>query len=124
MNKRDVDFIRRTATLRQTKNGESRSIGLTSHAIQELMKLPTTVNGDFFSVKSTDQFKFYWNQLRRWTGIKKTFHSTRATFATRAAEAGWQHLDIASQTGHKDLNVLKKHYTRLDAQYLASKLKS
>ena len=59
---------------------------------------------------------------KKWSGVNKTFKSTRATFSTRAAESGWNHLDIASQTGHKDLNVLKKHYTFIDARYLAKKL--
>ena len=122
LNKKDVDTLNKTALLRKTKNGEDRVIGLTSRAIQELLKLPQSPTGNFFSVKSTDQFKFYWKQLKKWAGVKKTFHSTRATFSTRAAESGWNHLDIASQTGHKDLNVLKKHYTYIDARYLAKKL--
>jgi len=33
-------------------------------------------------------------------------------------------LTTAAQTGHKDLNVLRKHYTELDAQYLSEKLES
>ena len=76
----------------------------------------------FNSIKSPNQFKFYWGQLKKWSGVNKTFKSSRATFSTRAAENGWNHLDIASQTGHKDLNVLKKHYTYIDARYLAKKL--
>ena len=123
LNIKDIDRINRTAILRKTKNGEDRQIGLTARALQELLKLPPTVNGSLFTC-SHDTFMFYWKQLRRWAKVKKTFHSTRATFATRAAKAGWNHLDIAAQTGHKDLNVLRKHYTELDAQYLSEKLES
>ena len=42
--------------------------------------------------------------------------------ATRAAENNWQLLDIASQTGHKDVNVLRKHYAKLQGEYLANKI--
>jgi len=122
LRKQDLDVINKTATLRETKNGETRVVGITSRAIQELLKLPISPTGNFFSVKSPNQFKFYWGQLKKWSGVNKTFKSTRATFSTRAAESGWNHLDIASQTGHKDLNVLKKHYTFIDARYLAKKL--
>ena len=122
LRKQDLDVINKTATLRETKNGETRVVGITSRAIQELLKLPISPTGNFFSVKSPNQFKFYWGQLKKWSGVHKTFKSTRATFSTRAAESGWNHLDIASQTGHKDLNVLKKHYTYIDARYLAKKL--
>ena len=123
MNIKDIDRINKTAILRNTKNGEDRVIGLTNRAIQELLKLPPTPAGQLF-VCSHDTFMFYWKQLRKWAGVNKTFHSSRATFATRAAKKGWNHLDIAAQTGHKDLNVLKKHYVELDAQYLSKKMES
>ena len=120
MNIKDIDRINKTAILRNTKNGEDRVIGLTNRAIQELLKLPPTPAGQLF-VCSHDTFMFYWKQLRKWAGVNKTFHSSRATFA---AKKGWNHLDIAAQTGHKDLNVLKKHYVELDAQYLSKKMES
>ena len=123
LNIKDIDKVNKTAILRKTKNGDDRVIGLTVRALQELLKLPATINGQLFTC-SHDTFMFYWKQLRRFAGVKKTFHSTRSTFATRAAKSGWNHLDIAAQTGHKDLNVLKKHYVELDAQYLSKKMES
>ena len=123
LNLNDVDRHNLTAILRKTKNGEDRTIGLTARCLQELLKLPVTVNGQLFTC-SHDSFMCYWKQLRKWAKVSKKFHCTRATFATRAAKKGWNHLDIAAQTGHKDLNVLRKHYTELDGQYLAEKLKS
>ena len=123
LNIKDIDRVNKTAVLRKTKNGEDRVIGLTARALQELLKLPPTVSGSLFTC-SHDTFMFYWKQLRKWAGVSKTFHSSRATFATRAAKKGWNHLDIAAQTGHKDLNVLKKHYVELDAQYLSKKMES
>ena len=34
----------------------------------------------------------------------------------------WQLLDIAAQTGHKDVNVLRKHYAKMQGEHLAKKL--
>ena len=39
-----------------------------------------------------------------------------------AAEDNWQLLDIAAQTGHKDVNVLRKHYAKMQGEHLAKKL--
>jgi integrase len=50
---------------------------------------------------------------QRWARETERFHCTRATFCTRAAEDNWQLLDIAAQTGHKDVNVLRKHYAKM-----------
>ena len=122
LNINDIDKLNKTAILNNTKNGESRVIGLTTRALHEILKLPRTVKGDLFNWKSKDQFKFYWKQLKKWSGVNKTFHSTRATFCTRAAENNWQLYDIAAQSGHKDINVLKKHYVKLDAKHLSNKL--
>jgi len=97
MNIKDIDRINKTAILRNTKNGEDRVIGLTNRAIQELLKLPPTPAGQLF-VCSHDTFMFYWKQLRKWAGVNKTFHSSRATFATRAAKKGWNHLDITARS--------------------------
>jgi hypothetical protein len=46
-------------------------------------------------------------------------HCTRATFFTRGAEDNWQLLDIAAQTGHNGVNVLRKHYAKMQGKHLA-----
>ena len=122
LNVENIDYKKRTAKLVETKNGSTRNVGLTVRSVDELQKLPASIDGKIFTCRSVDQFKFYWKQLKRWTGVNKTFHSTRATFVTRAAENNWQVLDIAAQTGHKDIKVLAKHYSKLNAQYLSKKL--
>ena len=119
---RNIDFIRRTATLEDTKNGSDRTIGLTSRVIEEIKKLPRNVDGRVITATSGDNFFWAWKQCRRWAGVTKRFHCTRATFCTRAAEDNWQLLDIAAQTGHKDVNVLRKHYAKMQGEHLAKKL--
>ena len=117
----DVNFKNNTAVLKDTKNGETREIGLSSRAIQELKKLPVSIDGKLFPCKRLDTFTFYYNQLKKWSGVKKRFHDTRHTFASRSATSGWSITEIAAQGGWKQLQVLKR-YTHIKAEYLAKKM--
>ncbi|NKA17399.1 MAG: site-specific integrase [Alphaproteobacteria bacterium] len=117
----DINFKNSTAVLRDTKNGETREIGLSQRAIQEIKKLPITIDGKLFPCKRLDTFSFYYNQLQRWSGVKKRFHDTRHTFASRKATQGWSITEIAAQGGWKQLQVLKR-YTHIKAEYLAKKM--
>jgi integrase len=117
----DVNYRNNTAILKDTKNGETREIGLSSRAIQELKKLPVSIDGKLFPCKRLDTFTFYYNQLKRWSGVKKRFHDTRHTFASRSTTSGWSITEIAAQGGWKQLQVLKR-YTHIKAEYLAKKM--
>ena len=117
----DVNFKNNTAVLKDTKNGETREIGLSSRAIQELKKLPVSIDGKLFPCKRLDTFTFYYKQLKRWSGVKKRFHDTRHTFASRSTTSGWSITEIAAQGGWKQLQVLKR-YTHIKAEYLAKKM--
>jgi len=117
----DINYKNNTAILRDTKNGETREIGLSSRAIQELKKLPVSIDGKLFPCKRSDTFTFYYKQLKRWSGVKKRFHDTRHTFASRSTTSGWSITEIAAQGGWKQLQVLKR-YTHIKAEYLAKKM--
>jgi integrase len=117
----DVNFKNNTAVLKDTKNGETREIGLSSRAIQELKKLPVSIDGKLFPCKRSDTFTFYYNQLKKWSGVKKRFHDTRHTFASRSTTSGWSITEIAAQGGWKQLQVLRR-YTHIKAEYLAKKM--
>jgi integrase len=117
----DINYKNNTAVLKDTKNGETREIGLSSRAIQELKKLPVSIDGKLFPCKRLDTFTFYYKQLQRWSGVKKRFHDTRHTFASRKATSGWSITEIAAQGGWKQLQVLKR-YTHIKAEYLAKKM--
>ncbi|CAN1594368.1 XerC Integrase [Candidatus Pelagibacterales bacterium] len=117
----DINFKNNTAVLRDTKNGETREIGLSQRAIQEIKKLPITIDGKLFPCKRLDTFTFYYNQLKKWSGVKKRFHDTRHTFASRSTTSGWSITEIAAQGGWKQLQVLKR-YTHIKAEYLAKKM--
>lgn len=120
LNQSDVNFKRGVAHLRDTKNGLDRWIGLSPAAKAVLENTPVGIDGRFFPTHK-DQFKFYWNQLRRWTGYKKRFHTFRAEFATRMFESGWDISAVATQGGWREWKVLRR-YTRLTGDFLARKL--
>jgi integrase len=117
----DINYKNNTAILKDTKNGETREIGLSSRVIQELKKLPVSIDGKLFPCKRLDTFTFYYKQLQRWSGVKKRFHDTRHTFASRKATSGWSITEIAAQGGWKQLQILKR-YTHIKAEYLAKKM--
>jgi integrase len=117
----DINYKNNTAVLKDTKNGETREIGLSSRAIQELKKLPVSIDRKLFPCKRLDTFTFYYKQLQRWSGVKKRFHDTRHTFASRSTTSGWSITEIAAQGGWKQLQVLKR-YTHIKAEYLAKKM--
>jgi integrase len=89
--------------------------------LQEIKKLPVTIEGKLFPCKRSDTFTFYYKQLKRCSGVKKRFHDTRHTFASRSATSGWSITEIAAQGGWKQLQVLKR-YTHIKAEYLAKKM--
>ena len=123
---RNLDLVKATLKLEDTKNPlnitTNRIIGLTNRAVEEIKKLPRQVDGRIVAATTGDNFFWFWKQCRKSAGVAKKFHATRATFCTRAAENNWQLLDIASQTGHRDVNVLRKHYSKLQGEYLSKKL--
>ena len=116
----DINFNRSTCILRDTKNGSDRNIGIPKNVLDLLKTLPVGIDGRLFNTNS-EQFKWYWNQLRRWTGYKKKFHLFRSEFATRCFENGWDISSVATQGGWKDWKVLRR-YTKISGEFLAKKL--
>ena len=121
LRRENVNFINATATLLETKNGTSRSIGLSPRVISEMKKLPINIDGRVINCPSNDNFQHFYSQLQRWTGVKKSFHTTRHTFASRCAMNGWSIAEISAQGGWKNLSILKR-YTHIKATYLSKKL--
>ena len=121
LRRENVNFVNATATLLETKNGSSRSIGLSPRVISEMRKLPINIDGRVINCPSNDNFQHFYSQLQRWTGVKKSFHTTRHTFASRCAMNGWSIAEISAQGGWKNLSILKR-YTHIKASYLSKKL--
>lgn len=117
----DVDQEKRTAFLQLTKNGESRTVPLSSRAVSVLEALPRSIDGRVFPV-TADALKKAWVRACERAGIEDFhFHDLRHEATSRLAEKLPNLIELASVTGHKDLKMLKRYY-HPRAEDLAKKL--
>lgn len=116
-----VDLKRRVVELPETKNGEARSVPLSSKAVGILKALPRSICGRVFVV-GQDYLSRVFSRAARQAGIEGVrFHDLRHEAASRLFEKGLNPMEAAAVTGHKTLQMLKR-YTHLRAEDLAKKL--
>ena len=119
---RNVNWQKSTALLLDTKTNVDREIALSPKAVEALKSVPPTIIGQFFPVKSKEQFRFYWNQCKKKAGIVDLkFHALRHTFVTLKLEEGWSIAEISAQTGHADLKSLQT-YQHIRTKHLVKKM--
>lgn len=117
----DVDLQNRTAFLSDTKNGDSRTVPLSTAAVQVLAELPRHISGAVIPVKFFTLDAAF-KRARKRAGLDDVrFHDLRRTAITRMAEKLPNVIELAAVSGHKSLMVLKRYY-RPSAQDLAMKL--
>jgi len=117
-----IDLKRRTVFLPHTKNGDSRTVPLSTSAVAVLTALPRGINGDVFPGVTTEAIKKAFIRATRRAGIDDLhFHDLRHEATTRLFEQGLNIMEVSSITGHKDLQMLRR-YTHLRAEDLAKKL--
>ncbi|OAH97367.1 hypothetical protein A1353_23050 [Methylomonas methanica] len=118
----DIDLSQRLITLRDTKNGDDRTIPISPRALDAVVylikhaKSPMLLNyrkewltEKFISLcKSIDLHDFRLHDLRH-EGVTKLF------------EKGLNTMEVSTISGHKDLGMLKR-YTHLNPATLLSKL--
>ncbi|CAM8664669.1 XerC Integrase [Comamonadaceae bacterium] len=123
-----------------TKNGESRSVALSSQAMSIFGSLQETSTRVFSNWKDAQSFQKPWQRLVKTaramyledcksTGTKPTplmlenlrFHDLRHHATTQLFSKGLNPFEVASMTGHKSMQMLKR-YTHVDAKNLAIKL--
>lgn len=106
----NIDLQGRTAFLPDTKNGDSRTVPLSTAAVQVLQGLPKHISGvvipvKFFSLDAA--FKL----ARKRAGLEEVrFHDLRRTAITRMAQKLPNVIELAAVSGHKSLMVLKRYY--------------
>ncbi len=118
----DVKLREKYLILRDTKNGSSRSVPLSSRAIAAFKSLPRNISGKVFA-QHPDTLSHYFANACKANGIEGLrVHDLRHEATSRLFEMGvFNVMEIASITGHKDLKMLKR-YTHLEAATLAQKL--
>lgn len=107
---RNVDLTRRTALLPITKNGDSRSVPLSTTAVAVLAELPRSMTGRVFPI-SAEALKCAW--VRACASAEITdlhFHDLRHEAISRMAERLPNVIELARVTGHRDLKMLARYY--------------
>jgi integrase len=134
----NVDLEKGTAYLPDTKNGTARTVPLSSMAIAALKGRlpkpkedgkgkvtelrPTLPTGLVFPCGSMSVTHSFQRACER-AGIEGLrFHDLRHEAASRLFEKGLDMMEVASITGHKTLQMLKR-YTHLRAEDLVKKLR-
>ena len=135
-----VDLKNRTVVLPETKNGEKRGVPLSKEAIRILSGLPRRLDGRVFGYTDSHSITqaFIRAISRARTTYEKeceekgqnpdpaflsdlTFHDLRHEATSRLFEKGFNPMEVATITGHKTLQMLKR-YTHLKAEDLAKRL--
>jgi integrase len=137
---RYVDLGKRTVTLPDTKNGDRRIVPLSLEAVRILSGLSRRPDGKLWDLFSPQAIAVSWRRAvaRARTGYEKecrelgiepdpaylvdmTFHDLRHEATSRFFEKGLNPMQVATITGHKSLQMLKR-YTHLRAEDLARML--
>jgi integrase len=116
-----IDLGRRTIFLQLTKNGTSRTVPLSTHAIQILTEMPRNIDGRVFPV-THEVVSQAFNRARKQAGVKDVrFHDLRHMAITNLAEKLPNLIELSAVSGHKSLAMLKRYYHPKPEQ-LAEKL--
>ena len=119
LNRKDVDLNKRLITLRDTKNGEDRTIPISNIAIEVLRKYPF---GERYFIIKRDQFRHYFEQACRRAEINNfRFHDLRACAITKMFLSGMTVPEVAVISGHKTWSQLSR-YTRIKPEQLIDKI--
>ena len=112
----DVDFFRSTATFRDTKNSEDRTVHLNKGLLECLMdeyKKRLVKSKYVFPSKDGKKpadIKSGWERVVQISNFKDvTIHTLRHTVASHLAMSGFSPLEIGRILGHKSLSMIKRY---------------
>jgi integrase len=120
----NVDLVRRSATLPNTKTGKSMR-PLSHAACDVLTKLPRTGDLVFPPTRGENTmtgFRKLWNRIMKLGGLPAdvTPHVLRHSFASLAADREYSEVTIAALVGHRGASVTRKYIHSADAVLLAA----
>ncbi len=134
LTRQQVNLIKRTAHLSETKNGSARTVPLTREAAEVFrLALNNPVRPDdtdliFWGEPGRDgkrrpyEFRPAWHRTLKSAGIKGLrFHDLRHEAVSRLVEAGLGDQEVAAISGHKSMQMLRR-YTHLRAEDLVERL--
>jgi len=121
----DIDFERRCAIVRDSKNGRSRRVPLTQRAMNVLRALVAENNERLLNL-TTNALKlgFFRRVLPAAEVVDFHFHDCRHEAISRLAESGkFQLIELQAISGHRDMRMLQR-YAHLCSGNLAEKMDS
>lgn len=128
-----INLNKRTISLKDTKNKDCRTIPIpkrTLAVLKESLENPQRPAGCdrlFFTHSTKPGLSYYqfgtaWWKLRKRLGMTDfRFHDLRHEAISRLVEAGLSDLEVASISGHRGMQMLKR-YTHIRAGNLVKKL--
>lgn len=118
-----INLTAKTWHIPETKNGDARTVPLSSRAKATLQGLPRRIDGRVWAMSHADGITQAFERVCKRAGIEGLrFHDLRHEATSRFFELGTLGImEVASITGHKTLTMLKR-YTHLRAEDLAAKL--
>ena len=106
----NIDLKRRTAHLPETKNGDARTVPLSSRAVAILEALPRSIEGKVFPL-TINALKLAFVRACVTAGLEDFhFHDLRHEGTSRLAGKLSNVLELSAVTGHKELKMLKRYY--------------
>jgi integrase len=116
----DLDLAARTVLLRNTKNGFTRTVPLSTRALNVISDMPRC--GPTVFTNSANALRLAWERLRRRAGVLELrFHDLRHEAVSRFFEKGLNVPEVAMISGHRDPRMLFR-YTHPKAEEVAAKL--
>jgi integrase len=125
-----VNLTNRTVFLPDTKNGSSRTVPLSSRALNAIQALPRSISGRLFSsgyhsIHNAFQLAVTKAQATEPDSVtflrELRFHDLRHEAVTRLFEKGLNPIEVGMVSGHKTLSMLQR-YTHLKAESLLHRL--
>jgi integrase len=117
----NVDLQKRIARLVDTKNGEGRSVPLSLKATALISSLPRSIDGRVFATSEEALKQAFERAVERARIDDLHFHDLRHEAISRLFEKGLNVMEVASISGHKTLQMLKR-YTHLTPSMLLEKI--
>jgi integrase len=122
------DLDKRTIYLPDTKNGEARTVPLSTRALAAIQSLPRSISGRLFttkpgSIRSAFLIAVHKAKACSPEGMFQNlrFHDLRHEAVTRLFEKGLNPIEVGMVSGHKTLSMLQR-YTHLRSKELVHKL--
>ncbi len=104
-----IDLHAHTAHLPHTKNGHTRDVPLSTHAVTILRDLPRRIDGAVFGMRPDSVSQAFNRAVKRAGVADLHFHDLRHEATTRLAEMFQAH-ELAKITGHRDMRMVLRYY--------------